>query len=59
MNFAVLETCLRTKRNLWHKRVTVIPIVVGSLGTIPKGLERGLEQMEIRGRNETIQTIAL
>ena len=30
-------------------RVTVILIVVGTLGTVPKGLEKGLEQLEIRG----------
>ena len=31
---------------------TVIPIVIGALGTIPKGLVRGLEELEIgvRGR---------
>ena len=36
-------------------RVTVIPILVGALGMDPKGLERGLEEKEIRGRIETIQ----
>ena len=30
-------------------RVTVMPIVIGTLGTVPKGLERGLEELEIRG----------
>ena len=28
---------------------TVIPIVTGALGTIPKGLVRGLEEFEIEG----------
>ena len=37
-------------------RVTEIPIVVGALVTILKGLEKGLEQMEIGGRIDTIQT---
>ena len=31
-------------------KVTVIPIVVGALGTIPKRLVKGLEDLEIRGR---------
>ena len=39
--------------------VTVIPIVAGALGTVTKRLERGEEILEIRGRIETIQTIAL
>ena len=40
-------------------RVTVIPIVIGVLGTVSKGLERGLEELEIEGRIETMQTTAL
>ena len=31
-------------------RVTVIPIVVYALGTFPKGLESGQEELEIGGR---------
>ena len=38
---------------------TLIPIVVGILGTIPKGLVKGLEDLEITGRVEIILTIAL
>ena len=38
--------------------VTVIPIVIGALGTIPKGLAKGLEKLEIRGQVETIQLAA-
>ena len=37
----------------------VIPIVIGTLGTVPDDLERGLEEFEIRGRIMTIQTTAL
>ena len=37
-------------------KVTVVPIVVDALEQAPKCLERGLEQLEIRGRIETIQT---
>ena len=35
---------------------TVIPVVVGALGTVPKDLERELKVVEIRGWIETIQT---
>ena len=40
-------------------KVTVIPIVVGILGTIPKRLVKRLEDLEIIGQVETIQTTAL
>ena len=46
-------------RKLWNVMVPVIPIAVGALRTVPKGLERGLEELEIRGRIETIQTTTL
>ena len=39
-------------------KVTVIPVVTGTLETIPKGLVKELEELEIRGRTETIQTTA-
>ena len=39
--------------------MTVIPIVIGALGTIPKGLEKGLEDLEIGGQVKTIQTTVL
>ena len=35
-------------------KVTVIPVVIGALGTIPKGLVKGLKDLEIRGQVETI-----
>ena len=37
----------------------MIPIVVGVLGMVPKSLERGLEEIKIRGKIETIQTTEL
>ena len=46
-------------RKLWNIRVTVIPIGVGALGMLPKGLERGVKHLEIRGRIETSKTTAL
>ena len=35
-------------------KVTIIPIVIGALGTVTKGLLQGLKDLEIRGRVETI-----
>ena len=49
----------RELRKLWNMKVTVIPIVIGALGTVLKGFERALEELEIGGRIETIQTTAL
>ena len=37
-------------------RVTLIPIVVGTLRTVTRGLERGLELLEIGGRIKIIWT---
>ena len=47
-------------KNQWNMKVTVIPIVIGVLGTIPKSLVKGLDDLEIRARVETIQiTVSL
>ena len=40
-------------------KVTVIPILIGALSRIPKGLVKGIEEFEIRGGAETIQTTTL
>ena len=40
-------------------RVKVIPIVVDVLGTIPRNLDKGLEELEIQGRIKIILTVAL
>ena len=40
-------------------KVTIVPIVTGALGTITKGLLKGLEDLEVGGRVETIQMVAL
>ena len=34
-------------------KVTIVPIVIGALGTITKGLLKGLEDLEVGGRVET------
>ena len=40
-------------------KVTIVRIVIGALGTITKGLLKGLEDLEVDGRVEAIQTTAL
>ena len=42
-----------------NMNVTIIPIVIGALGTVTERLIKGLEDFEIRGRVETIQTTTL
>ena len=37
----------------------IIPTGIGALGTITKGLLEGLEDLEVGGRVETIQTTVL
>ena len=49
----------RELKKLWNMKVTIIPIVIGALGTVTKGLIKGLEDLKTRGRVETIQTTAL
>ena len=39
--------------------MTVIPLVIGALGTVTKGLIKGLEELEIRGLTKTIQATIL
>ena len=48
----------RELKKLWNMKLTIVPIVIGALGTISKGLLKGLEDLEVGGRVETIQTTA-
>ena len=40
-------------------KIIVIPIVVGTLGTVPKNLEKRIDKLKMRGKFEVIQTTAL
>ena len=40
-------------------KVTIVPLVTGALSTVNKGLLKGLEDLEVGGRVETIKTTAL
>ena len=49
----------RESKKLRNMKGTIIPIVIGAFGTVTKGLLKGLEDLEVGGRVETIQTTAL
>ena len=49
----------RELKKVWHMKVMVLPIVIGALATVTKGLVQGLDDLEIRGRAEAIQITAL
>ena len=44
---------------IWNMKVTIIPILIGAFGIVSKGLLKGLEDVEVGGRVETIQTTTL
>ena len=37
---------------MWNMKLTMIPVVIGTFGAIPKGLLKGLEDIEVRGQIE-------
>ena len=49
----------RESKKLRNMKVTFIQIVIGVFGTTTKGLIQGLEDLEIRGSVDTIQTTTL
>ena len=46
-------------KKLWNMKMTVIPIVIGTLGTVTKVLVQRLLDLETRWLVETIQTAVL
>ena len=46
-------------KKLWKMKVTIIPIVIGAFGAVTKGSLKELEDLEVGGRVETIQTTTL
>ena len=57
--YKYLDLARELKKNLWNMKVTIIPIVIGAFGTVTKGLLKGLEDLEVGGRVETIKTTTL
>ena len=45
----------RELKKLWNMKVTIVSIVIGAFCTITKGLLKGLEDLEVGGRLETIK----
>ena len=54
-----LDLARELKKKLWNMKVTTIPIVIGAFGTLTKGLLKGLGDLEVGDRVETIQTTSL
>ena len=54
-----LDLAKKLKKKLWNMRVVVIPILIGALGTVNKGLIHELQDLEIKGRVGTIQITEL
>ena len=44
---------------LWNKKTSIVPIVIGALGSIPKGLQTYLKQLEIHHNIDTLQKSVL
>ena len=53
------STLLENWKKQCNMKVTIVPITIGALATITKGLLKGLEELEGGGRVETIQTTVL
>ena len=49
----------RELKKLWTMKLMIIPIVIGAFDTVTKELLKGLEDLEVGGRVETIQTTLL
>ena len=45
----------RELKKLWNRKVTIIPIVIGTFGTVTKGLLKGLEDLEDEWRPSKLQ----
>ena len=44
----------RELKKLCNMQMTIIPIVIGAFGTVTKGLQKGLEDLQVGRRVETI-----
>ena len=49
----------RERKKLWNMKKTVIQIAIGALSKVTKGMVLALEDLEIRGQEETIQSTVL
>ena len=49
----------RELKKLWNTQAKIIPIVIGVFRTVTKGLQKGLEDLEVGKQVKTIQTTTL
>ena len=49
------STLVRNGKKIWNMKVTIISIVISGLSTVPEGLIKGVKDLEITGRVETVQ----
>ena len=54
-----ISTSARELKKVWNMQMTIMPIVIGAFGRVTKRLLKGLEDSQVGGRVETIQTTAL
>ena len=54
-----MHNIARELKKLWNMKVTIISIEIGAFGTVTKGLLKGLVDLEVGCRVETIQTTTL
>ena len=47
----------RELKKLSNMKVRIIPIVIGAFGAVTKGLLKGVDYLEVRGRVETTELI--
>ena len=43
----------------WRPYLVLLIIVISALGTVPEGFEKSLDQLEMRGSIQTVQTTEL
>ena len=55
----IIIIIIRELKKLRNMKVTVIPMIVGALGTVPKSLVERVKELEIKERIETIPTTTL
>ena len=54
-----LDFSRELKKKLWNMKVTILSIVIGTFGTVTKGLIQGLDGLKITGRVDTVKTTTL
>ena len=57
--FIIIIIIIIIIKQLWNMKVTIVTIVIGAFGAVTKGFIKGLRDLEVGGRVETIQKTAL